>query len=246
MIKALIKTTALAALLASCNTTSSTAKIDAPEATETITYSAYKHDGRIYVISKPETIESFKKTGHMPYTRTFIGEGPKGETIVVEVDKKDNVFAEKLYTAYRTDFPYYKEFNQHGRIYIVGQKETYIGLLNTGHMPYTRTFIGEGPKGETIVVEVDKKDKTLADRLWTQYRTANPYYKQVEKHGRIYVAGQKETYIGLLNTGHMPYTKTLIGAGPDRKTVVFEVNKKDAGLTKRLIEQFNAVNKTSL
>lgn len=40
--------------------------------------------------------------------------------------------------------------------------------------------------------------------------------------------------------GQLPYTKTLIGAGPRGETVIFEVNMKDPALAGWLMETFLA------
>lgn len=59
-------------------------------------YIEARKDGRLYIMGKQETADSFAKHGHMPYTRTLIGEGPNGETVVFEVDKKDEALADRL------------------------------------------------------------------------------------------------------------------------------------------------------
>ena len=63
----------------------------------------------------------------------------------------------------------YIEARKDGRLYIMGNQETADSFAKHGHMPYTRTLIGEGPNGETVVIEVDKKDEALADRLQRQF-----------------------------------------------------------------------------
>lgn len=117
--KKLLMTLSLAAFAASCTNTTSTSS-DCEKACESaavceascdtacasacsadsVTFSVYKYKDRLYVISKPETIASFKATGHMAFTKTYIGAGPNKETVVVEVCKDDNEFAEKLWKAF--------------------------------------------------------------------------------------------------------------------------------------------------
>ena len=65
-------------------------------------YVEKEHNGRIYVLGSEKGIASFKETGHIPYTKTIIGAGPNGETVVVEVDKKNDGFAEALWAAYQS------------------------------------------------------------------------------------------------------------------------------------------------
>ena len=59
-------------------------------------YAEISHDGRIYVVGKQSSADAFEKTHHLPYTRTFIGAGPGGKTVVFEVDKKDDGLADWL------------------------------------------------------------------------------------------------------------------------------------------------------
>lgn len=47
--------------------------------------------------------------------------------------------------------------------------------------------------------------------------------------GRYYVAGSAEMAKKFEGSGHLPYTRTLVGAGPHDRTVVFEVVKKKPG-----------------
>ena len=121
--KKLLLTFALAALAASCTTKTATdcaTKCESAEVCETqcetacaeacateettvektLTFSVYKYKERLYVISNPETIASFKATGHLPFTKTFIGAGPNKETVVVEVDKDDKTLADNLWKAF--------------------------------------------------------------------------------------------------------------------------------------------------
>jgi len=49
----------------------------------------YRKDGRYYVIGSRETLESFLNHGRIPYSRTLLGYGPIGETVVFEIDKNN-------------------------------------------------------------------------------------------------------------------------------------------------------------
>ncbi|MEZ5988305.1 MAG: hypothetical protein R3F30_04135 [Planctomycetota bacterium] len=60
-------------------------------------------------------------------------------------------------------------------------------------------------------------------------------YYEVPKDGRIYVLGSEASMTHFRETGHLPYTKTLIGAGPNGETVVFEAEAKDTALQERLM-----------
>ena len=56
----------------------------------------YDHDGRYYVIGSAEMAKKFEGSGHLPYTRTLIGAGPHGRTVIFEVDKKKPEYVERL------------------------------------------------------------------------------------------------------------------------------------------------------
>ena len=73
-----------------------------PEATAEVSsdYFEFEHDGRIYVFASEESLESFKKTHHMPYTFTAIGAGPDGKTVVFEAPKDDPEVQKKLQSAF--------------------------------------------------------------------------------------------------------------------------------------------------
>ena len=42
------------------------------------------------------------------------------------------------------------------------------------------------------------------------------------------------------DSGHLPYARTFIGAGPHGKTVIFEVDKKKPEYVERLMAQFES------
>lgn len=59
-----------------------------------------------------------------------------------------------------------------------------------------------------------------------------------EKAGRIYVLGQETTNQSFVENFHLPYARTLLGAGPNGETVVFEIDKKNPQLADRLEQAF--------
>ena len=151
----------LTALLVGCASSSTSSKDP---------YTEIKKDGRIYLIGKAETVEAFKKTHHLPYTKTFIGQGPMGETVVVEVCKEDNEFANKIWKAYSDKNLSYFEMDHKGRTYVFGSPSSMQKFKQTHHMALTKTFIAQGAKGQTVVVEVCKENAGLADELWGKYQ----------------------------------------------------------------------------
>ena len=131
------------------------------------------------------------------------------------------------------------------RHYVVGSKESRQKFAAHGHLPYTKTLLGGGPHGETVVYEVAKKDPALVERLIETYNsipfvveTAGDDYTVYKKQGRLFVVGDAKMKEFFAAHGHLPYTKTLLGAGPAGETVVFQVDKKDPKFVERLMAQF--------
>jgi hypothetical protein len=141
---------------------------------------------------------------------------------------------------------YYAEERHNDRVYVFGKSGTHEAFRSTHHMPYTMTLIGRGPKGETVVIEVDKKDPELQQRLLDTFKKRNLYYAEERHSGRIYVLGSASTHEAFRTTHHLPYTMTLIGAGPDGVTVVLEVDKKNPHVQQRLREEFEQRHGLSL
>ena len=135
----------------------------------------FKHEGRIYVIGAEDTRAKFVEHKHLPYTKTILGAGPKGETVIFEVDKKNPAYAENLVEQYNS-IPWimqqnatYTAWKYSGRIYVIGQEKTNKAFAAHKHLPYTKTILGAGPAGETVIFEVDKKNPQLAEDLKQAY-----------------------------------------------------------------------------
>ena len=231
--------------LASCGTTEAKTEEKAAKAVDIdalyeklASYHEVRKHGRIYVIATEKSLKSVKETGHMPYTRTLIGEGPSGETVIIEVVKKQPAITERLWNEFERRNLGFHTVKKDNRIYVMGSEEAVKEFKKTGHMPYTKTKIGEGPAGETVVVEISKKDPKLADRLWKTFTKKHLFYAERIKHGRIYVIGSFKSLVAFDKTGHLPYTKTFIGEGPSGETVVFEIDKKNPHTVRRLKTSF--------
>ena len=63
----------------------------------------YYHDGRHYVIHSVKMARKFKGSGHPPDTRTLIGSGPQGKTVVFEVDKRKAEYVQRLLAQFQTN-----------------------------------------------------------------------------------------------------------------------------------------------
>ena len=128
------------------------------------------------------------------------------------------------------------------RHYVIGNEISNTKFAKSPHLPYARTILGAGPNGETVVFEINKKDSSYVERLMETYEKT-PFlvaskgddYFVYKVHGRYYVVGNKATREKLVKNGHIPYAKTILGAGPHGETVVYEIDKKKPELTERLM-----------
>ncbi len=132
----------------------------------------WQHLGRHYVLGSQESNAKFAKAPHMPYARTILGAGPNGETVAFEIKKKDDAYTDRLVETYnRTPFlleskgDNYFVYKYNGRIYVVGSTKTNEKFQSSPHLPLTRTLLGAGPNGETVIFEFDKKNPEMTDRL---------------------------------------------------------------------------------
>lgn len=136
------------------------------------------HDeGRIYVFYNRKVFESFRKVGETTYRLTRIGAGPKGETIVFGLTKKDKKMKKPIPAILLYDGkakagdPFYAEMHVHGRIYVFDRFEDMETVRAFGHPNYQYSEIGAGPNGETIVFVLNKKNKKKRpDRLISIYK----------------------------------------------------------------------------
>jgi hypothetical protein len=198
--------------------------------------------------------KKFAAHKHLPYTKTLLGAGPNGETVVFQVDKKNPAFAEGLIEKFKkTAFLQmqkgddYYVWSYNGRLYVIGSAEMSKKFEAHKHLPYTRTLLGAGPNGETVIFEVNKKDKSYVQRLEDTYK-ATPYqldsnnkdYFVYKYNGRVFVIGDKKMSEKFEAHKHLPYTRTILGAGPNGETVVFQVDKKNPALTERIQSVFSS------
>lgn len=210
----------------------------------------YAYNNRLYVVGSRSMADKFAEQHHLPYTRTILGLGPKGETVIFEVQKKKPEYVAQLQKKYENAPALLKAedsfwvWKYDGRIYVVGSEKTNNAFQNTHFLPYTRTILGLGPQGETVIFEVQKKNPEFVAGLQKKYEHTPMLLRSAKNfwvwkyNGRIYVIGQHKTNEAFKANHHLPYTKTILGLGPQGETVVFEVNKKDPSLAESLRQQF--------
>ncbi|MBU2646637.1 hypothetical protein KKI24_18150 [bacterium] len=211
-------------------------------------YFVWKYHNRLFVIGDPETSANFQKMHHLPLTKTVLGAGPSGETVVFEVNKKDDAFADRLKERFEntpflmeTEGDDYNVWQYQGRIFVIGNKNTNEKFKALHHLPYTKTILGAGPRGETVVFEEDPKNPEFAEQLKSKYENTpvllkaegNNYFIWKYRN-RIYVIGNEKTHESFKTTHHFPFTRTVLGAGPNGETVIFEVDAKNKDLADQL------------
>ena len=140
-----------------------------PPAPVAADYIEHAHDGRIYVVGSERALQDFQETHHLAYTQTILGYGPKGETVVFEIDPKNDALGQRLRSEFDRRHRFYTEVSREGRIYVIGTPKLHTEFQQTGHLPYTATMIGKGPNRETLVFEIDTKNDRLVQRLKREF-----------------------------------------------------------------------------
>lgn len=67
-------------------------------------YAERQHDGRIYVIGDAKTEEKFDRSPGLQLSRTFIGAGPSGQTVVFEAKDKVPEMTTRLIDAFNARY----------------------------------------------------------------------------------------------------------------------------------------------
>jgi hypothetical protein len=142
---------------------------------------------------------------------------------------------------------YFLVFHENGRIYPIADAKNYLAFLDVDELIYTRTRVGEGPEGETIVFGIEKKEaddlnKPAKAELFYDGKmdVSGPFYGEVIKDGRFHVFGTWQDFKDYLVNKEITYTFTEIGTGPKGETVIYALNKKTSadGRPVALIESF--------
>lgn len=129
-------------------------------------YYEVEADGRLYIFDDVKTYRSFLSVGETAYRLTRIGAGPNGETVVFGLRKQDKKMRSGLGGVDLFDgkaegmaVGFYGEVYREGRIYVFSEWADLASFKLVGEAPYRFTDIGAGPKGETVVYVLNKKNK---------------------------------------------------------------------------------------
>jgi len=136
-----------------------------------------------------------------------------------------------------------------GRIHVFGDAKNYLNYLAHGEVALTRTQIGAGPKGQTIVYgitgdDVKKNTASLGEQIYQdKLPGAEDFYGEVFKSGRYYVFGDLKDMKAFAAFAEVPYSYTDIGAGPKGETLVWVMNKDSykKGRPLATIERFKQI-----
>lgn len=146
----------------------------APAAGTMELYVVLPDTGRVHAFGDLKNYADFLLHAEVALTRTQIGAGPGGKTIVYGItgdDVKANrpSQAEQI-LASSTAEPgsFYGEVFRDGRFFLFGSRKDMVDFMAFGEVPYSYTEIGGGPKGETLVMVMNKDSYAKgkpADRL---------------------------------------------------------------------------------
>lgn len=117
-----------------------------------------------------------------------------------------------------------------GRIYAFGDAKNYFDFLSHGEVTLTRTKIGTGPGGATVVYGITSDDvktnkPSMGELVMESKLPAAPgFHGEVFKNGRFYVFPDLKDMMPFIAFGEVPYSFTDIGAGPKGETLVWVMN----------------------
>jgi hypothetical protein len=125
-------------------------------------YMVLPETGRIHAFGDTKNYFDYLAHGENTLTRTKIGEGPGGKTLVfgiTDADVKENKPSrgeQILSGAIPAGGAFYGEIMRGGRYFLFGELKDMRDFAAFGEVPYSYTDIGAGPKGETIVMVMNK------------------------------------------------------------------------------------------
>lgn len=144
---------------------------------------------------------------------------------------------------------YFVVLPEEGRFYAFGDFKTYQQFLAHGEVALTRTRIGAGPDGKTVVFGITKTDvktnKPNPAELVFDGKVAGDanFYGEVFKDGRFYVFDDLKDMKEFAAVGEVPYAFTDIGTGPNGASLVWVMNKTSIkkGRPEARIGRFSAI-----
>jgi hypothetical protein len=147
---------------------------------------------------------------------------------------------------------YFMVMPEDGRLYLFGDPKNYLAYCEHNEVPLTRTRIGAGPQGQTVVFGITNDDvkanrPSMAEMIFDKkVSLKDPFYGEVVKDGRYHVFGSAKDFQDFLEHNEITYTFASIGEGPKGASVIYALNKDTVtqGRPTALIEQFKALRAT--
>jgi hypothetical protein len=144
---------------------------------------------------------------------------------------------------------YFMAMPEGGRWWVFGDAKNYLNYVAHGEVQLTRTRIGAGPSGQTVIFGITnddvKKNAPSAGELMFDGKSqvTGPFYGEVYRGGRFLVFGEWADMQDYLKHNEVIFTHTRVGEGPRGETVVYALNKKTVkeGPPTALIAQFKAL-----
>ena len=119
-----------------------------------------------------------------------------------------------------------------GRIYAFGDAKNYQDYLAHGEVTLTRTKIGDGPGGKTLVFGITSEDvkankPSLGELVMNgTLKPGSSFYGEVLRDRRYFMFGELKDMMDFVKFGEVPYSYTDIGTGPKGETMVYVMNKE--------------------
>jgi hypothetical protein len=118
-----------------------------------------------------------------------------------------------------------------GRVHAFGDTKNYFDFLAHGEVALTRTQVGAGPGGKTLVFGITGDD-VKANRpsrgeqiLGGTLTATSGFYGEAYKGNRYYLFGDLKDMKDFTAFGEVPYSFTDVGVGPKGETLVYVMNK---------------------
>jgi hypothetical protein len=135
------------------------------------------------------------------------------------------------------------------RLYVFGDTKNYLQYMEHGEVPLTRSRIGAGPGGKSLIFGITKDDvkakrPSVGELVYDGKLVGGAdFYGEYFKGGRYYVFGDWKDFKDFQERGEVTYTFTEIGTGPKGETVIYGLNKTTvkAGRPVKLVEKFKAM-----
>ncbi|TSE35274.1 hypothetical protein [Tepidimonas charontis] len=148
---------------------------------------------------------------------------------------------------------FYVVLPEDGRYYAFGDFKVYQSYLTHGEVALTRTRIGAGPNGMTLVFGITnddvKKESPSAGELAYDGKVpvAKDFYGEVFKDGRYYVFDDLAQLKDFASHGEVPYSFTDIGVGPNGASLVWVMNAQSVkeGKPQGRMQRFQALRRGS-